>query len=52
MTEVLVIMARRVVGERVEGALVVSSVKNSVRRGVGRGLEAVVLLVADSLWAP
>ena len=52
MIAVLVIIARRVVGERVEGALVVASVKNSVRRGVGRGFEEVVLLVADSQCAP
>ena len=51
VTEVLVIIARRAVGERVEEALVVSSVESSVRRGVGRGFEAVVRLVDDSQWA-
>jgi len=41
------IIARRAVDERVEEAPVVPSLKRSVRRRVGRGFEAVVLLGAS-----
>ena len=46
------IIARRAVGERVEGAPVVPPLKKSVRRRVGGGFEAVVLLGASLQWAP